>query len=389
MNMNAMLMAAMIAACVVLASGADTVNVGGIDVVSDAAEFTQISNDVCELYDDMTDKPIDFDKTEAAYTEERTIDGYNYSLQELAQEGVAAFDQDQGKYWDTFAAYYDDEEWMDTFIESAISGEASTDPESVRKVYVQKEVRDSVMISMMLSFLDDAHSELENASGASIDDVKQNARYDLDAAWSVYYGSNEDTESGLNTSFKCSPWGTAERKADDFGANDDVNQAIMTDIKAGQEVIEGIESEDDLAQAADDLEKLIDEIVQEVIITYLRSVVRYAYRMDGGAALELAAHEFDDLEDLKGDGLSYVQKAQGEGYVFGRVVLPLVAETNPDEAQYLEDVYSEIPLTEEELLTTYERVTPGVLEAVGGVLETLGISEETFGNYDSDRETTD
>ena len=44
-------------------------------------------------------------------------------------------------------------------------------------------------------------------------------------------------------------------------------------------------------------------------------------------------------------GLSYVQKAQGEGYVFGRVVLPLVAETNPDEAQYLEDVYSEIPLT--------------------------------------------
>ena len=179
MNMNAMLMAAMIAACVVLASGADTVNVGGIDVVSDAAEFTQISNDVCELYDDMTDKPIDFDKTEAAYTEERTIDGYNYSLQELAQEGVAAFDQDQGKYWDTFAAYYDDEQWMDTFIESAISGEASTDPESVRKVYVQKEVRDSVMISMMLSFLDDAHSELENASGASIDDVKQNARYDL------------------------------------------------------------------------------------------------------------------------------------------------------------------------------------------------------------------
>ena len=110
--------------------------------------------------------------------------------------------------------------------------------------------------------------------------------------------------SGLNTSFKCSPWGTAERKADDFGADDDVNQAIMTDIKAGQEVIEGIESEDDLAQAADDLEKLIDEIEQEIIITYLRSVVRYAYRMDGGAALELAAHEFDDLEDLKGQGAS-------------------------------------------------------------------------------------
>ena len=388
MMIKTMLMAAAIAGCVLIAAG-DTVDVGGIEILDEAAQFTHISNDVCELYDPaMADKPIDWEKTEAAYTEEHELNGYTYSLQSLAQHGVEVFDLPTGEHWDEFVTFYGDEEWMDTFIEDAISGDTSSAPDDVRKVYVQKEVRDGVMISMMLSFLDDAHDELMSHSG-DLEETLNAALVDWESAWAVYHGSDEDLDNGLNTSVKCSPLGTAERKAEDFGKDDDVNEVIMADIIAGQQIIEGIESEDDLEEAAQELEALTEQIIEAIIVTYLRSAVRYAYRMDGGAAREVAAHEFDDLESLKGSGLSYAQKAQAEGYIFSLVVLPLVAEKDPEAAEYLMDVFSGYPETEEELLDDYVRVTPGVLEAVGSALSAFDISEDDFGVYDSDREATD
>ena len=413
--MKAMLMFAMIAGCVLIAAAADedvaseleeahsdadelisagesgTVNVGGIDILEEVAGLTQISDDVCELYDPaMKDKPIDWDKTQAAYEEEHEIDGFTYSLQSLAQEGVEVFGLPQGEHWAEYAEYFGDESWMDTFIEDAISGATSDEVDDVRKVYVQKEARDGIMTSLMLEFLDDAHDTLADAeAGADIEEVKHDAREEWDAAWAVYYGSDTDQDNGVNTTQKCAPYGTADRKAEDFGADNDVNAAIMADITSGQEIIEGIESEDDLEAAAEALEPLIEDIVRELIVTYLRSAVRYAERMDAGAALEKAAHEFDDVADFMGSGLKYVQKAQGEGYVFTKVVIPLVAEYDSEAADYLMDAFSDIPETEDEVLNDYEEVLPGVLEAVGSVLEAIGITEEDFGVYDSDRETTD
>lgn len=388
--MKAMLLCAMIAGCVLIAAAEHaTVKLWTVDVVEEVVGLTQISDNVCALYDPaMKDKPIDWEKTDAAFTQEYELDGFTYSLHNLAKTGVEVFGLPQGSHWAEYAEYFDDESWMHTFIDDAISGATSDQPDDVRKVYVQKEARDGIMTSLMLEFLDDAHDEIANGSG-DIEQLKHDAREEWDAAWAVYFGSNTDQDNGVNTTQKCAPYGTAERKAADFGGYNDVNGNIAYNIWAGQEIIEGIESEDDLATAAEGLQEQINEIVIQLIVTYLRSAVRYAERMDAGAALERAAHEFDDVAEFKGQGLTYVQKAQAEGYVFTKVVIPLVAEYDPEAADYLMDAFSDIPETEDEVLNDYEEVLPGVLEAVGSVLEAIGITEEDFGVYDSDRETTD
>ena len=357
-----MLVVAGVVALLVAAGGADAqVAVGGMEVSEEAAAFSAISEQVCQVFTAMEFEPVDWSSVVEIYEAPFEINGETTSLKEIATEGPSAIsDGDDSDIWESFQDYFDDEDWLDTNV---LEGGEDLDNETdgARTELVQKTSRDALGVVLTLAFAEKAVDAIE------AEDLEAAILF-TEIAWVIYHGyDNGDGDTGNG----CAPYGTGESRSGNFGLPGDVTANIETAFSAAMAALSvstGGGAATDAQQEI--LEDLYSAIESAVTITYLRAALRYGIRMDGDAA----AGNPDNL-----------RVNQLEGLAFFRVIEPLVAEFDEALASAVESFFVVANYEPDESgeidLSDYEDIGADLEAVIDEILETLGVDKEVeFGS---------
>merc|ERR1712118_626456 len=167
-KMNAMMMMVLLGVTLVVAGGAAVVNaatVGGMEVSDEAAAYSAISEQVCQVFTAMEFEPVDWSTVEEIYETPFEINGEETSLKTIATEGPVGvtLEDDNPELWEDFAEYFEDDTWIDTnILEGAVDLDGETD--GARTELVQKTSRDALGVALVLSMLELAVKQLMTAS---------------------------------------------------------------------------------------------------------------------------------------------------------------------------------------------------------------------------------
>jgi len=356
------MMMLVVAGCVALlvAGAADAATIGGMEVSDEAAAFSAISEQVCQVFTAMEFEPVDWSTVVEIYETPFEINGEETSLKEIATEGPSAVtDGDDGDVWEAFQEYFDDDDWIDTNV---LEGGEDLDGETdgARTELVQKTSRDALGVVLTLAMAEKAVDAIEDGD-------LEAAIFFTEVAWVIYHGyDNGDGDTGNG----CAPYGTGESRSGNFGLPGDVTANIEAAFEAAMAAL-SVQTGGGAATEAQQevVESLYDTIEEATTITYLRAALRYGTRMDGDAA----AGNPDNL-----------RVNQLEGLAFFRAVQPLVAEFDPDLATAVESFFlvsKYEPVDGEIDLSDYEDITSDLGDVIDELLETLGIDKEVeFGS---------
>jgi len=363
MKMTTMMLvvAGVVALLVAAPGGANAATIGGMEVSEEAAAFSAISEQVCQVFAAMEFEPVDWSSVVEIYEAPFEINGESTSLKEIATEGpVSVGGDDDNDVWEAFQDYFDDEDWLDTNV---LEGGEDLDNETdgARTELVQKTSRDALGVALTLAFLEDAAEALDDG------DVEQAILF-TEIAWVIYHGyDNGDGDTGNG----CAPYGTGESRSGNFGLPGDVTANIESAFSAAMAAL-SVDAGGGAASDAQEeiLENLLDTVARAVTITYLRAALRYGVRMDGDAA----AGNPDNL-----------RVNQLEGLAFFRVIEPLVASFDEDLAEAVESFFVVSNYEPDESgeidLSDYEDIGADLEAVIDEILETLGVDKEVeFGS---------
>lgn len=360
--MKMTMMMGVVVGVALLVAGADAATIGGMEVSDEAAAFSAISEQVCQVFTAMEFEPVDWSSVVDIYETSFEINGEETSLKEIATEGPSSLtdDDDDTDIWESFQEYFDDDDWIDTnFLEGAEDLDNETD--GSRTELVQKTSRDALGVVLTLAMAEKAVDAIE------ADDLDAAILF-TEIAWVIYHGyDNGDGDTGNG----CAPYGTGESRSGNFGLPGDVTANIESAFSAAMaalSVATGGGAASDAQQEI--LEALYETIEKATTTTYLRAALRYGTRMDGDAA----AGNPDNL-----------RVNQLEGLAFFRAVQPLVAEFDPELADAVESFFVVSKYEPDESgeidLSDYEDIADDLGEVIDALLETLGIDKEVeFGS---------
>ena len=238
--------------------------------------------------------------------------------------------------WDDYVTYYNDPNWLDTFVSSAIDGTDSFTGESdgVRKQGIQKGIQNQVMIAWTIHELVAALAKADDGNF----DADKGAPHNWDEAWAFYAGF----EPGSG------PFGTADKRGGNFGTGSAVNDSILAAMNTGRDAL--LSGDTATARTAS------SEIIKQIQITYVQATIRYASKVNS------------DLAD--GDS----EKArihQAEGWAFFRVIEPMIEGVDANVASTIDGIYN--------LSNEPSDSGSTVLEALESVYSALGITSDEVG----------
>ena len=308
---------------------------GGYAPASDVATHALVVLDVQEINELLGADTIDFGAVKTIYEDGKNSVKSSGSVRTIA--GYARNADRSEAIWDDYVAHYGDPTWLDSYVSAALDGTGAFEGESdgVRKQGIQKGIQNQIMISWTIHELVAA---MAKAADGNFDAAK-GAPHNWDEAWAFYHG--DAPSSG--------PFGTANKRGDNFGTGTSVNDTILAEMIVGRDAL--LSGDADTAQAA------ADEIIRQIHITYIQASIRYASKMGS---------------DLAGGDTDKARVHQAEGLSFYMVIEPMVAAADSSAAETISGVYD----------LSNEAADPGssVLEALESVYSALGISADEIGS---------
>ena len=275
---------------------------GGYQPVSDVAGHARMSLDLCEINRLLDSRPADFAGVAAIYRQGKFSDeseGVKRTLGEFAGESRAAEDT-LGRY-----ERYLGSGWLNAFVGDAIDGAGAFAgaSEAVRREAVRIGVRDQIMVAWALHELDAA---VEKAAKGGFT-KKSGAPHNWDEVWAYYHGEKPE----------CSPFATANARGEEFGVGTLINRRLLLSMKDGLKAV----AEKKSASAA---RTARDDVMRDVTITYVQSVIKSASEIDAA----LAQGKADEA-----------RLRQAEGWAYYRVIEPLIAQANTTTSRTVAGVF--------------------------------------------------
>ncbi len=274
---------------------------GGYQPVSDVAQHARMSLDVCEVNRLLDASPVDFAAVAAIYRQGRFSDekeGVKRTLGKFAGEARSSED--------TLGSYerYLGAGWLNAFVGDAIDGVGAFAgaSEAVRREAVRIGVRDQIMVAWALHEFDAA---LEKAVKGKFTKAS-GAPHHWDEAWAYYHGEKPE----------CSPFATANSRGDEFGVGTLVTRRLSLFMRDGQKVL--------LDKTLVGVQAHRDEVVRNITISYVQSVIKAASEVDTA----LAQGKADEA-----------RVHQAEGWAYYRVIEPLIAKANTTAARTIVGVF--------------------------------------------------
>jgi hypothetical protein len=278
-----------------------TGDLGGYRPGSDVAATAGLSGDMVTIDGLLEADDLDAGAIDEVYAEGAGAPEDRGSATTL--RALATADRDE-PIWTDYVAFYEDRRWLDTFVRQALTATGPFDGASadVRRQAIQKGIRDGVMVATVIHALVGAEAKV----AADRTDPADGAPHEVDQAWALYRGEHPTG----------APFATAQRLGVDAGAGGAVNRTILARMRAAR-----------AAAAAGDagaLKAADDEIIRQILITYIRAALKYA------AASEAALADGDEAG---------ARVAQAEGLALYRVIAPLVAGVDEAAARTALDAF--------------------------------------------------
>jgi hypothetical protein len=274
---------------------------GGYQPVSDVGQHARMSLDVCEVNRLLDAKPVDFAAIATIYRQGKFSDekeGVKRTLGKFAGEPRAAEDT-LGRY-----ERYLGVGWLNAFVGNAIDGVGpfAGTSEAVRRQAVRIGVRDQIMTAWALHELDAAVDKATKGSYTK----KSGAPHNWDEVWAYYHGEKPE----------CSPFANADARGEEFGVGTLVNRRLVLSMNDGLKALVG--------KSASKARTARDDVVRDITISYVQSVLKSAADIDAA----LAKGKAEDARVL-----------QAEGWAYYRVIEPLVAKANATAAKTVAGVF--------------------------------------------------
>ena len=275
---------------------------GGYQPVSDVAGHARMSLDLCEISRLLDSRPADFAGVAAIYRQGKFSDeseGVKRTLGKFAGESRSAEDT-LGRY----ERYLGGTGWLNTFVGDAIDGVGAFAgaSEAVRREAVRIGVRDQIMVAWAFHELDAA---VEKAAKGSFT-KKSGAPHNWDEVWAYYHGEKPE----------CSPFATAQSSEKEFGVGTLITRRLQLFAK------DGLKATVDKKALA--VRAARDQIVRDITISYVQSVILAAAKVDAA----VAAGKADEARVSQAGGLAYY-----------RVIEPLIARANTTAAEAIAGVF--------------------------------------------------
>lgn len=313
---------------------------GGYQPVSDVAQHARMSLDVCEINRLLDARPVDFAGVAAVYRNGKFSDeseGVKRTLSKAASEARAAEDT-LGRY-----ERYLGVGWLNAFVGDAIDGVGAFAgaSEAVRREAVRIGVRDQIMVAWAFHELDAAVDKAGKASFTK----KSGAPHNWDEVWAYYHGEKPE----------CSPFATAQARGEEFGVGTLITRRLELFAKDGLKAL--VDKKAAAARTAR------DQIVRDITISYVQSVVSAASKVDAAVAQGKADE---------------ARVAQAEGWAYFRVIEPLIAKSNTTAAGTIAGIFN---LATKLAAGSAARATA----AFGTAYGPLGITPSDVGELPGDR----
>ncbi len=307
---------------------------GGYEYATDVASHRLVVLDVCDIAR-LVDEG-DFEGAAEVYRGGGASVADDGTVRTLA--GFATREDAQHGLDD----YYGTPTPLDDFVSAALEGTGpfAGEADDVRAQGVEKGVQNQLMVAWVVHELSSA---LEKADEGNFDPA-EGAAHNWDEAWAFYHGAQPD----------CAPYGTADRRAADFGTVGEgdtalANEAILAAMVAGRDAL--LDGDLEAAEAA------ANAVMQGLTITYSQAAIRYATLVE---------------QDLAEGDPDQAREHQAEGLAFWRVIEAHVVPLGVD-GDAIDTVFD----------LTNEPGAGGGGEAVRAALrpawETLGITDADIG----------
>ena len=260
-----------------------------------------MSADVCAINTLLDARPIDFVTIGSIYRDGRHSTEGNGSMRTLGTFARAARSTEHllGRYERHLGSG-----WLDVFANAAIGGSVfAGEADLVRRQGVQKAAHDQVLVAWTFHELDAAVDKALKSDFAA----DTGAPHNWDEARAYYHGEKPE----------CAPYATADERGREFGTASAVNAGILAAMQQG---LKALQKRDHSGAA-----KARDEVVRNITITYIQSAIKYSANMDAA----LVEGKTDDARVF-----------QAEGWMYFRVIEPLIAEANPGAAKAVAGVFS-------------------------------------------------
>jgi hypothetical protein len=274
---------------------------GGYQPVSDVAQHARMSLDVCEINRLLDARPVDFASVAAVYRQGKFSDE-----SEGIKRALGKFAGGSRQAEDTLGRYerYLGTGWLNAFVGDAIDGVGAFAgaSEAVRREAVRIGVRDQIMVAWAIHELDAA---LEKAVKGSFT-KKSGAPHNWDEAWAYLHGEKPE----------CSPFATAGAHGEEFGVGTLVTRRLRVFMTDGLKAL--------VAKNALGARTARDQVVRDITISYVQSVLKSASETDAALAR-------GNAEDAR--------LRQAEGWAYYRVIEPLVAKANTTAARTVAGIF--------------------------------------------------
>ena len=269
---------------------------GGYQPVSDVAGHARMSLDLCEINRLLDSRPADFAGVAAIYRSGKFSDeseGVKRTLGKSASESRAAEDT-LGRY-----ERYLGVGWLNAFVGDAIDGVGAFAgaSDAVRREAVRIGVRDQIMVAWAFHELDAAVDKAGKGSFTK----KSGAPHNWDEVWAYYHGEKPE----------CSPFATANARGEEFGVGTLITRRLVLSMKDGLKALAE-------SKSASSARKIRDDVMRDITIPYVQSVIRSASGIDAA----LAQGKADEA-----------RLRQAEGWAYYRVIEPLIAKANTTTAE--------------------------------------------------------
>lgn len=314
------------------AAGKDYDGISGYKPASDVTSHSLVVKDIGEINALFTD-PYDYAAIKSIYKDGKHSVKSSGSVRTIAGFASSGRSED---IWDDYVTYYNDPNWLDTFVSSAIDGTGAFAGESdgVRKQGIQKGIQNQVMIAWAIHELVAALAKADDGNF----DADKGAPHNWDEAWAFYAG----VEPGSG------PFGTADKRGGNFGTGSAVNDSILAAMNAGRDAL--LSGDTATARSAS------SEITKQIQITYIQATIRYASKVNA---------------DLAAGDSEKARTHQAEGWAFFRVIEPMIAGVDANVAATIDGIYN--------LSNEPSDSGATVLEALESVYSELGITSDEVG----------
>jgi hypothetical protein len=271
---------------------------GGYAPVSDVGQHAKLSLDLCDVNAALD--AANFAAATAVYR-----DGKN-SAEGAGKRTLGNFATESRELEDTLGRYqrYLGASWLDAFVSAALNGTGpfAGESEAVRRQAVQKGARDQIVVAWVLHELDAA---LQKAAKASYTKAS-GAPHNWDEVWAYYHGEKPE----------CSPFATAQASEEQFGVGTLITRRLQLFAKDGLKAT--------VDKKASAVRSARDQIVRDITISYVQSVISAASKIDAA----LAAGKADEA-----------RVTQARGWAYYRVIEPLIAKVNTTSAETIHGVF--------------------------------------------------